>query len=156
MASGLTNRGKLRLLEMGFDNTWNDSTIDSSPFFVALMTSDASLSVTTNTFDTTKEIAAGNGYVTGGTEAAGRGAGWDVEDEDDSSNFGEFQLADIAWTASGGSIPGSGTGALYAVLLDDHATIGSREVIAWFDLTSARSIDNGATFTLQDLAIRLT
>ena len=154
MASGLTNRGKLRLLEMALDNTWNDSTIDSSPFFIALVADTPTVAI--NTFSGLTEIAAGNGYTSGGASSTGRGTGWDIETEDDSSNFGEFQLADITWTASGGSIPGSGSGARYAVLLDDHATVASREVIAWFDLTSARSVGDGATLTLQDMAIRLT
>ena len=154
MASGVTNRGKLRLLEMALDGTWNDSTIDTSPFFIALVTNTPDAD--DNTFADMTEITAGNGYTSGGGQAAGRGLGWDTETENDTDDYGEMLLADIAWTASGGSIPASGSGARYAVLLDDHATVNSREVICWWDLTSSRSVDDGAILTLQDLGIRLT
>ena len=68
MASGLTNRGKIRLLEMAFRNTKDTAAVDTSPLFIALVTSAASLSAETTTFDTTVEIAAGNGYATGGLD----------------------------------------------------------------------------------------
>ena len=154
MASGVTNRGKLRLLELALDNTWNDSTVDSSPFYIALVTDTPT--VATNVFSDLTEVNTGNGYLTGGREAGGRGAGWDVETEDDSSNFGELQLVDILFTASGGDLPNGGIGARHAVLLDDNVTIANREVLAWFDLSSARRVGNGAVLTLQDMAIRLT
>ena len=79
----------------------------------------------------------------------------DVLTEDDANDRGLTQAKDIVWTASGGSIPASGDGARYAVLLDDNATVGSREVLAWWDLTSDRSVSDGQTLTLQDCELRL-
>lgn len=63
------------------------------------------------------------------------------------------QIKDVSWTASGGSIPSSGSGARYAVLTDDNATVGNREVLAYWDLTSDRTVSDGQTLTLQDLEI---
>lgn len=66
-----------------------------------------------------------------------------------------MQIKDVAWTAAGGPIPSGGSGASYAVLLDDNGTIANREVLAYWSLTSARSVSTGQTLTLQDLELRL-
>lgn len=159
MASGLTNRGKIRLLEMALRDTQDSAALDTAPLFLALATSAASLNAETTTFDTATEIAAGNGYTTGGEVITRDGSDlttWDVLGIDTASAFGYIRLKDMTWTASGGNLPASGNGAFYAVLLDDNATVGSRQVYGWIDLTSARSIGNGAQLTLQDIEIRLT
>jgi hypothetical protein len=75
--------------------------------------------------------------------------------EDDTNDRGLVQVKDIAWTASGGSIPASGNGARYAVLTDDNGTVGSREVYAYWDLTADRTVSVGQTLTLQNLELRL-
>lgn len=156
MASGITNVGKRRILEMAFRNTQDTAGApDASPFFLGLCTSAATLTSTVTSFDTTTQIVTGNGYTDGGT-AINR----NVTDFDTNATSGEtygyIRIKDIVWTASGGTLPASGGGAAYAVLLDDNATIGSRQVLAWIDLTTGRSIGNGATLTLQDIEIRIT
>ncbi len=158
MPSGLTNIGKIRILEMALRNTGDTASMDASPYFVALMTSVALLADTYTTFDTTLEIVpdAGGGYVTGGQGVARDTTDFDSLSVGSDSAHGFIRFKDIAWTASGGNMPASGDGAFYAVLLDDNATVGSRQVYAYWDLTEGRTIGSGAVLTLQDMEIRLT
>jgi hypothetical protein len=102
------------------------------------------------------EIAAGNGYTAGGISLTKNSTDFDVLTEDDTGDLGKIQIKDLTWTASGGSLPGSGNGARWAVLTDDNATQGNRIVIAWWDLTSDRSVSVGQPLTLQDCELRLT
>src|SRR3990167_5392856 len=156
MASGLTNRGKIRLLEMAFRNTKDTAAIDTSPLFIAFVTSAASLSAETTTFDTTTQIVTGNGYADGGLDIDRDTLDWDALAISSATAYGYIRLKGVVWTASGGGLAASGNGAAYAIITDDNATIGSRQVYAWIDLTTARSIGSGATLTLQDIEIRLT
>jgi hypothetical protein len=159
MASGVTNIGKIRILEMAFRNTESTAAMSTQPFMMALATSAATLAVTTTTFDTATQISTGNGYNDGGSTAGiivRDTVDWDTLAIDTASNYGYIRLKDIVWTASGGNLPDTGTGAYYSILTDTNATVGSREVYAWFDLSEARTIGSGATLTLQDMEIRLT
>lgn len=149
--AGFTNKGKARIFNGFFRNT-------SVPtnFYIGLATSAAAPTADTNTFSQLTEITAGNGYTTGGYSLSRNSTDFDTLTENDTDDRGEILIKDVVWTASGGAIPGSGSGARYAVLLDDNATVGSREVLAWWDLTSDRSVSSGQTLTLQNLELRLT
>jgi len=149
MASGWTNRGIYNLL----DAIFRGATIPTN-FYIALVTSAATPSSDTNTFSELTEIAAGNGYTTGGYQLSRNSTDFDVLTEDDINNLAYTQIKDVVWTASGGAIPGSGSGARYAVLLDDNATIASREVWAFWDLTSDRTVSDGQALTLQDCELK--
>ena len=151
MASGWTNKGKMRTLEAYL----RGGTIPTN-FYVALVTSAAAPNADTNTLSQLTQIATGNGYTDGGFQLTPNATDFDVLTEDDTNDRGIIQLKDVAWTASGGPIPASGGGARYAVLTDDNGTVGSREILAWFDLTSDRSVSDGQTLTLQDAELRLT
>ena len=119
------------------------------------MTSASAPGPDTNTLSDLTEIAAGNGYTTGGYQLTPGSTDFDVHTEDDAEDRGLVQVKDVVWTASGGPIPASGNGARYAVLLDDNATIANREVLAYWDLTSDRSVSDGQTLTLQNCELRL-
>lgn len=158
MASGLTNVGKQRLLELALRDTQDSAAADTAPLFLALSDSTTAPSSTSTVFSGLTEITAGNGYTSGGDVVTRDGSiltEWDSL-SDTAGDYGRIRLKDMVWTASGGSIPGSGNGAFYAVLLDDNVTVGSRQIYAWFDLTTARTITSGSTLTLQDIEIRLT
>lgn len=155
MAVGWTNRGKKLILEWVFNNADAGVTIPTY-FYVALVRVTNVPGPTTNVFSDLVEITAGNGYTTGGYQLELKAADFDGLNEDDTNHRGEIQIKDVVWTASGGAIPDSGLGARYAVLLDYHATVGSRQVIAYWDLTSARSVSDGQSLTLQDCELRLT
>jgi hypothetical protein len=151
MASGWTNKGKAHVLGIVFQNI-----AEKANYYMALATDAATPTVDTNTFGQLTEIANGNGYTTGGYQLTPGNTDFDVLTEDDSGDKGLVQVKDVAWTASGGSLPGSGSGARWAVLLDNNATVGSREVYAWWDLTSNRSVTVGQVFTLQNLELDIT
>lgn len=140
MASGWTDKGAANM----FDITFRGATPPTN-FYVALVTSAASPAITTNTFSELTEIAAGNGYTSGGMSLNRNGTDFDVLTEADPVIL---QIKDLVWTASGGTLPASGSGARWAVLLDDNVTVGSREVWAWFDLGSDRSVSDTQTLTI--------
>jgi hypothetical protein len=165
MASGLTNRGKKKLLEMAFRNTYDTAAMDASTgpqFYIALSTVSATLTAATTTFDTGTEIVDTSGYTGGGVGISRSAVGFDVIADTATGARGEIQLADVQWTGGASGMPASGAGAYYAILTDHNdndtspAGVGSRDVLAWFDMTSARTIGSGATLTLQDIEIRLT
>ena len=151
MASGQTNRGVYLL----YNYVFRRATMPTN-FYVALCTSATQPTVDTNTLSELTEIAAGNGYTTGGYQLTPNATDFDVLTEDDTSNLAKIQVKDVAWTASGGTLPASGNGARWAVLTDDNATVGSRQVFAWWDLVSDRSVSSGQPLTLQDGELRAT
>jgi len=150
MASGWTNKGKVSILEAYFRN-------EGAPtnFYVALVTSAVEPTADHNSFSELTEITAGNGYATGGFQLAKNSTDFDVLTEDDTNDRGYIQIKDIVWTASGGTIPDSGDGARWAILLDDVVTIAGREILAYFDLSSDRTVSDGQTLTLSNSELRL-
>lgn len=81
------------------------------------------------------QISGTNGYTTGGTAAT-------VSSSSQSSGTYKLVLADVVFTASGGSIGPF----QYAVLYDDTAT--NDELIGWWDYGAAITLTNGNTFTV--------
>lgn len=95
----------------------------------------------TNVLTDLVEITAGNGYTAGGQTISA----FDNLTEDDSADQGSIQLADVTWTASGGSIPFSGDGIRYPVMVD-----ASGNVICAWDLDADVTISNGQQFKIED------
>jgi len=82
------------------------------------------------------EISAGNGYTAGGTAAT-------ISSSAQSSGTYKLVLADVVFTASGGTI-----GALrYAVLYDDTPTSPADPLIGWHDYGSSITLQDTETFT---------
>jgi len=151
MASGWTNKGKWYLLDQLFRNTSEPTNL-----YVRLVTSATTPTVDTNTASELTEIAAGNGYTAGGYQLTRNATDFDTMTEDDTNDWALTQLKDVVWTASGGSIPASGSGARYAVLTDDNVTDGSRLILAFWDLVSDRTVSTGQTLTLQNCELKIT
>lgn len=151
MSSGFTNRGKKLLLDTYFRNASEPTNL-----YVALVTSAQTPGPDTNLMSDLTEIAAGNGYTTGGFSLNRDSTDFDTSTEDDSGDLSKVQAKNVVWTASGGAIPASGNGARYAVLTDDNGTIANRQIIAYFDLSSDRSVSDTQSLTLADLELRLT
>lgn len=149
--AGLTNRGKKLMQDEFFRNP-----AEFTNFYLALFTSAVAPTADTNVFSDLTEIAAGNGYTTGGFVLNRNNTDFDLSTEDDTSDLHKIQIKDVAWNASGGSIPASGSGARYAALTTDEGTIANRQIIAYFDLVADRTISNGQSLTLQDCEMRLT
>jgi hypothetical protein len=143
--AGFTNKFKYELL----DQVLRRSTMPTN-YYVALVTSAVAPSADTNTLSQLTEIAAGNGYTTGGYQLTPNSTDFDVSTEDDTNDRGYIQLKDITWT-----VPASGSGARYAVLTDDNVTVGSRKVLLYWDLGADRSVSNGQSLTLQNCEARL-
>jgi len=148
--AGMTNRGKKVMLNAYFTA---DTTDEPTAFKMALVTSATAPTQDTNVLTDLTEITAGNGYTAGGLAIARSAVGFDVITEEDTSDYGAAQMADIVWTATGGPIPSAGGGARYAVLLDDAAT---PNILAYFDLTTDRTVSDTQTLTLADFDVRLT
>ena len=145
-----TNRGAYLMLGTYFRGAAAPAT-----FYMVLHTSAIAPDQDRNTVSDMTEIAAGNGYTSGGAAVARSAVGFDVYTEDDTNNRALVQCADVVWTASGGSLPASGGGARYARLVDDNATVGSRQIIGTLDLVSDRTVSVGQTLTLQDCEFRI-
>lgn len=150
--AGITNRGKFKILNYYFRR---QGTLPTN-FYIPLATSAVAPTADTNTLSELTQIASGNGYTTNGISLTPNTTDFDVMTEDDTNDKAILQVKDVVWTASGGSMPGSGSGARYAPLTDDNATPGSRDVIAWWDLVSDRVISDTQTLTLQNCEIDLT
>ena len=146
--AGVTNRGKYLILRWAFQGLDYPTNIK-----VALCTSASTPDADTNTLSDLTEIAAGTGYTAGGYDLTRNGTDFDVITEGDSADNCIIQVKDVVWTASAGSIPNSGDGARWAVLTNDDS---DADVIAYFDLTSDRSVSDGQSITLQNLQINAT
>lgn len=149
MASGWTNRGRFWLLSQQFRNATEPTNL-----FVALVKSTPT--VDTNLMSDLTEVAAGNGYTSGGISLTRNSTDFDVLTEDDALDKALVQLKDLVWTATGGPLPSDSVGATYAVLTDDNATVASREVYAFWDLGGAKVVSSGQTLTVQNAQLDLT
>jgi hypothetical protein len=141
-----TNQGLANLL----DAVFRGATLPTN-FYVALVTSDVAPSEDTKTLGELTEVGTGTGYDSGGYQLDRNSTDWDFLEEDDAGNRGRVQAKDVQWTASGGSI----TGARYAVLTDDDGTVANREVWAFWDLSSDRTVEDGRKLLLQNLELIL-
>lgn len=150
MASGVTNRGKYLFLQGYFRGTLPTN------IYVALCTSATAPTVDHNTLSELTQIAVGNGYTDGGFQLARNSTDFDVLTEDDTGDLALIQAKDVTWTASGGPIPASGNGARWAVFTTDEATVANRQILAWFDLVSDRTVSDGQPLTLQNCQINAT
>jgi hypothetical protein len=83
------------------------------------------------------EIAAGNGYTAGGTAAT-------ISASAQASGTYKLTLADVIFTASGGSIGPF----RYAVLYNDTPTSPADPLIAWWDYGSNITLASGESFTV--------
>ena len=145
--AGLTNRGKDLILDMAF-RAQNEPT----NYYLHLLASGATVNADTNVWsDVSSNEVSGGGY---GEATLARGTvDFDVISENDSSDRGEVQLADVSWTAAGSSIV-----ARYAVLTDDTGGTGghaTNNVICYWDFGSPQTAADGDTLTLADFAIRI-
>jgi hypothetical protein len=143
--AGWTNRGKKELLRRFFQNDLPTNV------YIALVTSAAAPGPDTNVFSELTEIAAGNGYTTGGYQMSLNATDFPTATEDDALDLAKVIAKIVSWLATGGPIPSSGDGARYAVMLDDNATVANREVWQYWDLSSNRSVLAGITLELKDL-----
>lgn len=154
MASGITNKGLALILKSA---TQNQTTTPPAAYFFALVTSSASPSFDTNTWSqlSANEITAGNGYTANGQSFAANTTNFPTLTENDTSDLASITIKDVTWTAGGGSIPSAGAGARYLIMMDNNGTAANREVIAWWDLQTDRSVASGADLTIASPALSI-
>ncbi|MFN3513922.1 MAG: hypothetical protein ACK41C_12795 [Phenylobacterium sp.] len=83
------------------------------------------------------EVAPGAGYAAGGQAAVVLGSG-------ESAGIYKLTLADVVFTAAGGSIGPF----RYAVLYNDTPTSPADPLIGWYDYGSSITLADGETFTV--------
>ena len=83
------------------------------------------------------EISAGNGYTAGGTAAS-------ITSSAQSSGTYKLVLADVVFTAAGGSIGPF----RYAILYNDTPTSPADPLIGWYDYGSSITLADGETLTV--------
>ena len=150
MAIGFTNRGKLRVLQMALQDRV------STGYFVALVTDTVAPNADTNLFSELEEIAAGNGYSSGGQAVARSLVGFPVENEDDAIDKSSVTMRDVFFAASGGDLPSSGDGISFVILTDNNPTISSREVLAFAEFDSPKTLSDTEILSILDLMFSLT
>lgn len=91
---------------------------------------------TNSVFANITEIASGNGYTAGGTQAT-------VVTSTQTSGTYKLTLADVVFTATGAVGPFR-----YAVLYDDTPSNPTDPLIAWWDYGLPVTLANGETFTV--------
>jgi hypothetical protein len=146
--AGWTNRGKLRTLQGFLGNTQIPAN-----FNIHLITPATAPTAGVDILNSLGQVADGNGYSTAGYSLNRDTTDFDTFTEQDTGSRSFAQIKDVVWTASGGAIPSGGSGARYAVLTDANATITSRNVYYYWDLTSERTVSDGQTLTIQDMQI---
>lgn len=150
MASFVTNRGMFLILAMAFRNT------DESLYLV-LLTNDTPPTVDANTLADVSEMAAGNGYTSGGQAITRNSTDFDSLVEDDTGDSATILIKDIAWTASGGTLPASGNSPAYWGLTTGEVTVSARQLIAYGDITPTGAVVSaGQAFTVPDAGVKLS
>ena len=144
MASGTTDKGKYLMLKYSFDGETVPTT-----YQLILCTDATSPTKATDSLSSLTELAAGNGYTAGGKAIT---ASEMTVTEVDGSVGAKVVLDDQQWDATG-AFPSSGDGARWAVFTD--GTAGSSNVLAYFDLTSDRTLVNGQFLILTGVEIDL-
>lgn len=144
--AGSTNRGKYNLLAL-----MRGAALPTN-FYIALCS--AAVDADDDTFSDATEVAAGQGYTSGGIAITPNATDFDVLTEDDVNDRAYIRIKDITWTGSGGTLPSSGS-ATYAVMTDDNASQPAREIWFYWDLGGSFSVSDGQDLTLVDLEIRI-
>lgn len=120
-----------------FSETIGDGTIDlDGDTFKVALTNSAPVATNTQLSNIT-QIAAGNGYTTGGTALTS--VTWTR-----SGATATFASADVVFTASGGSMAEF----RYAVLYSDTAT--NDDLVGWLDYGSGLTLATGETLTISE------
>lgn len=101
-----------------------------------IMLTNTAPNATDATFSQLTEISAGNGYTAGGTAAS-------ISSSAQSSGTYKLVLADVVFTASGGTIGPF----RYVVLYNDTPTSPADPLIAYWDYGSSITLNSGETFT---------
>lgn len=143
MANTWTDYGINRMLDITFRSATGPTACS-----VRLLSNLTGADVDAENFADLNEVSAGNGYATGGETVTLDSSGFDVLQDDSGNNRQYLQLADVQWTASGGSIAAAGA----ALVMTDG---GTAKVWAIFDFGGTVTATDNGTFTLQNCELRV-
>lgn len=143
MANTWTDYGINRMLDI----TFRGATAPTG-CTVRLLSSLPTNEVDVEAFSALSEVATGNGYTQGGETVALSSSGFDVLSDDASNNRQFLQLADVEWTASGGSISAVGAALVMADPLGAY-------VWAIFDFGGTVTAAADGTLTMQNCELRV-
>jgi len=138
--SGITNRGAKIVLD-----TFTQAQ-STNQYKLALCTATTIPDATTNTLSELTEIAAGNGYIAGGITINAP-----TSIEDDANNNATVTFPDVTFQATGGTIPASGDGISYAVVVDQN-----QNVIAWYELGGPYQILDGGKLIIKEMTFTIS
>lgn len=125
-------------------------------FYLALATAASAPAVSTKTMAEMQEIAAGNGYTSGGVSLGRNATDFSSTAVDAIKGVATCSIATKTVTASGGSVPASGDAARYILLTGDNGTtVAEREVWAYFDFGYDESAPDTAAISISGLTLRL-
>jgi hypothetical protein len=143
MANELSNKYKFELCSGNID-------FDLNTFKIILMATAFTFNKDTHeNYDdvSANELAAGNGYTTGGNTLAGVSV-----TEDDANDRCSVTWNNSVWNASGGDIgPSPG-----AIIYKDTGTPATSTVIGFIDFTTDQTATDGGTFTVSNIEVRQT
>lgn len=145
-----TTRGLALMLDAYFRNA-----AEPTNFYLALVTNSPPPTVTTKTLSQLTEIAAGNGYTSGGIQLARNSTDFNSLTEVDASAHTDMGVKNVSWTAGGGNIPASGNPARFLVLTTDEGTVANRQVIWYESLGSNKTITSGNSLTIANIKARI-
>lgn len=146
----ITNRGFSLLLQWALRGVALPTN-----FYAVLLADTITPTVDMKTMSQVAEIPAGNGYTSGGIQLSRNTTDFDTLTENDTTDLAEVLAKDLVFTASGGNLPASGSGARYAALTTDEAVVANRQLVAIWDLQSNRVVSTGQDITLQNAGVRL-
>lgn len=138
-----TNRGA----KLFWGYLLNGVTLPTNLYF-ALLTNDVAPTVDTNVMSDLVEIAAGNGYTAGGLSLSLNATDFPSLTEDDVNDLGSILIKDVVFTASGGSMPISGSAARFGALTDDNVTVADRQIFYVCDLGGDKVVTSGNSLTI--------
>jgi hypothetical protein len=124
-------------------------------FYLAMFTATNPPTHATKTMSELVEIASGHGYSTGGFQLNPNSTDFNNLTEDDTRAFTDLDVKTIAFTASGGDIPASGSPALYLALTTDESTVANRQIVWYQTFRSPHTILSGLTFTISGITERI-
>lgn len=108
-------------------------------YYLVLITAAAAADEDTATFLGLTEIAAGNGYSSGGISVDPNATDFPTLTVDNGSGQTELLMKTFELLATGGPIPASGAGISQIVLTDDDAVLNDRPVYHVWDIPAALS-----------------
>jgi hypothetical protein len=145
--AGVTNKGKYTFMSEFFRT--------GDTLYIALVTAATAPDADTNTLDDLTEVAAGNGYSSGGTAILANSTYFPTITEDDDNDYSPATMTAVSWTATVGNIPASGEGPRHAVLLANNSGVAAdRNVLAYWSLGTAQQITPTNSLTISGAIIR--